>query len=89
VPLVQRRMRPLILSSTTVTSPHVQPLNVSTGTRSSRGLSGLQPRPQVAPDSSISRPLPKVVHAPGSFERPRPPPLIFCSDDEYFSTGAR
>lgn len=89
VPPVQRRMRPLILPSTKITSPHVQPFNVSTGMRSSRRLTGLQQRPQVAPDSSVSRPLPKVVHAPGSFERPRPPPLIFCSDDEYFSTGAR
>lgn len=89
VPLVQRGMRPLILSSTTITSPYVQPLTISTGMQSSRGLTGLQQRPQVAPGSSVSRPLSKVVHAPGSFERPRPPPLIFCSDDEYFSTGAR
>lgn len=89
VPLVQRRMRPLILPSTKITSPHVQSFNVSTGMRSSRRLTGLQQRPQVAPESSGSRPLSKVAHAPGSIERPRPPPLVFCSDDEYFSTGAR
>lgn len=89
VPLVQRRMRPLILPSTKITSPHVQSFNVSTGTRSSRRLTGLQQRPQVAPESDGSRPLPKVAHAPGSFERPRPPPLVFRSDDEYFSAGAR
>lgn len=89
VPLVQRRMRPLILPSTKITSPHVQSFNVSTGMRSSRRLTGLQQRPQVAPESSGSRPLSKVAHAPGLIERPRPPPLVFCSDDEYFSTGAR
>ncbi|KAG2350509.1 hypothetical protein BDR05DRAFT_954600 [Suillus weaverae] len=89
VPLVQRGMRPLILPSMTITSPHVQPSNVSTGMRSSRGLTGLPQRPQLAPNSSASRPLPEDVHAPAAFERPRPAPLIFRSDDEYFSTGAR
>ncbi|KAG1826085.1 uncharacterized protein BJ212DRAFT_1317988 [Suillus subaureus] len=86
VPLVQRRMRPLILPSMMITSPpHVQPLNV----RSSRRLTGLPQRPRLASDSSVSRSLPEDVHAPGAFERPRPAPLILRSDDEYFSTGAR
>ncbi|KAG2044699.1 hypothetical protein BDR03DRAFT_937044 [Suillus americanus] len=83
LPLVQRGMRPLILPSMTITSsPRVQPLNV----RSSRRLTGLPQRPQLAPDSSA---LSEDVHAPGAFERPRPAPLLFRSDDEYFSTSAR
>ncbi|KAG1867916.1 hypothetical protein DFJ58DRAFT_117324 [Suillus subalutaceus] len=82
VPLVQRGMRPLLLPSMTITSPHVQPLNV----RSSRRLTGLLQRPQSAPDSSA---LPEDVRVPGAFERPRPAPLNFRSDAEYFSTGAR
>ncbi|KAG1757429.1 hypothetical protein EDB19DRAFT_36797 [Suillus lakei] len=90
VPLVQRRMRPLILPSMTITSsPHVQPLNISSGMRSSRALTGLPLRPQLAPDFSVSRPPPEDVHPSGAFERPRPAPLIFRSDDEYFSRGTR
>lgn len=88
-PVQQHGMRPLILPSMTITSlPHMQLSNVST-TRSSRRLTGLSQRPQSAPDSSVSRPLPEGVHAPGASKRPRPAPLIFRSDEEYFSTGAR
>lgn len=83
---VPRSMRPLILPSMTVTSPpHVQLLDASTGMGSSTGLTGLVQKPQLAPDSSVSRPLPEP---PGTFKRPRPAPLIICSDDKYFSTGA-
>ncbi|KAG2160002.1 uncharacterized protein EDB93DRAFT_1196810 [Suillus bovinus] len=76
VPLAQRGMRPLILPSMT---PHVQSLNVRTGIRSSRRLTGLSQRPQLAPDFNASNPLPEDVHTPGAFERP----LIFRSNDGY------
>ncbi|KAG1755144.1 uncharacterized protein EDB91DRAFT_1097530 [Suillus paluster] len=89
-PLAQRRMRPLILPSMTITSPpHFQPLNISSGARLSRGMTSLPQRPQVAPDFGVPRPLPEDVHDPGAFERLRPPPLILRSDHEYFSRGSR
>ncbi|KAG1889643.1 uncharacterized protein F5891DRAFT_1198572 [Suillus fuscotomentosus] len=89
VPLVQRGMRPPILPSTTMTSPHAQLSNVSAGMRSSRGLTGLPRRPRLAPDLSASRPLSEDMHIPGAFERSQSTPLIFRSDDEYYSTGTR
>lgn len=83
---VPRSMRPLILPSMTVTSPpHVQLLDASNDVGLSRGLTGLPQKPQLAPDSSVSRPLPDP---PGTFKRLRPAPLIFRSDDKYVSTGA-
>ncbi|KAG2061985.1 hypothetical protein BDR06DRAFT_1016007 [Suillus hirtellus] len=89
VPIVQRGMRPPILPSTMMTSPHAQLSNVSTGMRSSRGLTGLPRRPRLAPDLSASRPLSEDMHIPGAFERSQSTPLIFRPDDEYYSTGTR
>ncbi|KAG0709003.1 hypothetical protein DFH29DRAFT_993844 [Suillus ampliporus] len=90
VPPAQRRMRPLILPSMTITSPpNSQPLNTGSGARPSRGMTSLPQRPQLGSDFRVPRPLPEDVYAPGAFERPRPSPLILRSDDEYFSRGAR
>ncbi|OAX44752.1 hypothetical protein K503DRAFT_852339 [Rhizopogon vinicolor AM-OR11-026] len=82
----QRRMRPLILPSMTISYPpsHSQLLSISPGARSSRRMFGLPPRPGFR--------VPKAPHedtlASEAFARPKPPPLIIRSDDEYFAKRA-